>query len=84
MFSINFLKSNDESGKDKEKAVDSTSTCLYYDVLTIMDQVFLPALSLSEGNCCLAEEIWSILRIYPYHCRYRYATNLHFLYMHKS
>ncbi len=36
-----------------------------------MDELFLPALSLAESNCCLAEEIWSILRMYPYHCRYR-------------
>jgi THO complex subunit 2 len=52
-------------------SITSSITCLYYDILTIMDEVFLPALALSEGNCCLAEEIWSILRIYPYHCRYR-------------
>lgn len=36
-----------------------------------MDEVFLPSLSLSEGNCSLAEEIWAILRVYTYHHRYR-------------
>ena len=36
-----------------------------------MDEVLLPALSLSECNCCLAEEIWTVLRVYPYHHRYR-------------
>lgn len=66
------LQSNDEHGKEKEKiSKTSRESCLYYDILTMMDEVFLPALSLSEGNCCLAEEIWSILRVYPYHCRYR-------------
>ena len=42
---------------------------LYYDALTLMDEVLLPALSLSECNCCLAEEIWTVLRVYPYHHR---------------
>ena len=44
---------------------------MYYDVLTLMDEVFLPSLALSDGNCCLAEEIWTILRVYPSNCRYR-------------
>lgn len=64
-----------ESGKEREKIaepIDASITCLYYDALTIMDEVMLPALSLMESpNCCLAEEIWSILRVYPYHMRYR-------------
>ena len=66
---------SDEPGKEREKIaepVDSNVSCLYYDVLTIMDEVMLPAISLMESpNCCLAEEIWSILRVYPYHMRYR-------------
>ena len=37
-----------------------------------MDEVLLPALSLAECNCCLAEEIWTVLRVYPYHHRYIY------------
>ncbi len=44
---------------------------LYHDALTLADEVLLPALSLTDCNCCLAEEIWSVLRLYPYHCRYR-------------
>ena len=48
-----------------------TASPLYYDALTLMDEVFLPSLSLTDGNCGLAEEIWSVLRVYPYHCRYR-------------
>ena len=53
---------NDETGKDRDKfpnAVNPAVTCLYYDILTIMDEVMLPAISLMESpNCCLAEEIW--------------------------
>ncbi len=35
------------------------------------DEVLLPALSLTECNCCLAEEVWAVLGAYPYHARYR-------------
>ena len=44
---------------------------MYHRALTLMDEVFLPALSMSESNCCLAEEIWSLLKAFPYDCRYR-------------
>ena len=58
---------NDETSKDRDKVVHTenseaygqTSSPLYYEVLTIMDEVMLPAMSLMESpNCCLAEEIW--------------------------
>lgn len=65
----------DESGKEREKIaepVDANISCLYYDVLTLMDEVLLPAVSLMDSpNPCLAEEIWGVLRVYPYHMRYR-------------
>ena len=50
-------------------SVNPDKSVLYYDALTLMDEVFLPALALSESNCCLAEEIWTVLRAYPYHHR---------------
>ena len=65
----------DESGKEREKIaepVDASISCLYYDVVTLMDEVLLPAVSLMDSpNPCLAEEIWGVLRVYPYHMRYR-------------
>jgi len=66
--------SGNDSGKEREKSVepiDPASSQLYHEALTLMDEVFLPALALSDGNCCLAEELWTILRVYPYNCRYR-------------
>ena len=48
-----------------------TDSPLYMMTLTLMDEVFLPALSLLSSNCCLAEEIWSVLRHFPYEQRYR-------------
>ena len=44
---------------------------IYYLTITLMDEVFLPSLSLLNANCCLAEEIWAILRHFPYEQRYR-------------
>lgn len=38
--------------------VTPDSSCLYYETLTLLDEVLLPSLSLTESNPCLAEEIW--------------------------
>lgn len=35
-----------------------------------MDSTILPALSYLECNCCISEEIWSLLKLYPYQIRY--------------
>ncbi|XP_055591572.1 THO complex subunit 2 isoform X2 [Uranotaenia lowii] len=43
---------------------------LYYDILTLLDAAILPALSYMDCNCCVAEEIWSIVKLYPYQYRY--------------
>eukprot|EP00095_Tigriopus_kingsejongensis_P004528 maker-scaffold532_size145644-snap-gene-0.42 protein:Tk04528 transcript:maker-scaffold532_size145644-snap-gene-0.42-mRNA-1 annotation:"tho complex subunit 2" len=64
----------DETGRDREKtaefSVDPKASCLYYEILTLADSVLLPSLSLAESNCCLAEEVWSLLRVFPYNIRY--------------
>ena len=54
-----------------EVVAADTDSALYYLTLTLMDEVFLPSLSLLTSNCCLAEEIWAILRHFPYEQRYR-------------
>ncbi|XP_031624361.1 THO complex subunit 2 isoform X2 [Contarinia nasturtii] len=43
---------------------------LYFDCITLIDASVLPALSYMDCNCCIAEEIWSIIKIFPYHHRY--------------
>lgn len=35
-----------------------------------MDAAILPALSYMDCNCCIAEEIWDVLKLYPYQIRY--------------
>uniref|UniRef100_A0A2C9JZK7 THO complex subunit 2 n=1 Tax=Biomphalaria glabrata TaxID=6526 RepID=A0A2C9JZK7_BIOGL len=47
----------------------------YYGFLNALEEVLLPSLSLLHGNCSMAEELWSLLKLYPYEIRYRlYGT----------
>lgn len=50
--------------------VDSINENLYSEILTILDSSVLPALSYMDCNCCIAEEIWSVIKFYPYDKRY--------------
>lgn len=43
---------------------------LHSDILTILDVALLPSLSFMDCNCCVAEEIWNILKYFPYQNRY--------------
>merc|ERR1719336_2010877 len=63
-----------DTGKYDSEALTKplpSSSPLYGETLTLMEEVFLPSLSLLTSNCCLAEEIWSVLRHFPYDQRYR-------------
>ncbi|XP_064481885.1 THO complex subunit 2-like isoform X2 [Ornithodoros turicata] len=44
---------------------------LRFDFLTLIGDSLLPSLSLLDCNCCVADEVWSLLRFYPYQQRYR-------------
>lgn len=43
---------------------------LYHDSLSMLDAAVLPSLSYMDCNCCVAEEIWSVIKLFPYHYRY--------------
>ncbi|XP_026326436.1 THO complex subunit 2 isoform X2 [Hyposmocoma kahamanoa] len=43
---------------------------LHHETLTVLDAAILPALTLMEGNCCMSEEVYTLLKLYPYQCRY--------------
>lgn len=43
---------------------------LYHDIITMLDSCVLPALTYMDSNCCVAEEIWSVVKFYPYQYRY--------------
>ena len=55
--------------------MEADGSVLYFEALTLFEEVILPSLSLLSSNCCLAEEIWQVLQVYPYQHRYRlYAS----------
>ncbi|XP_049826219.1 THO complex subunit 2 isoform X2 [Aethina tumida] len=56
-----------DGGKNTAPPVEDS---LYYDILTIVDVSILPALSYLDCNCCIAEEIWTLLKLFPYQIRY--------------
>lgn len=47
-----------------------TDMLLYYDIISLLDACVLPSLSYMDCNCCVAEEIWSVIKIFPYQYRY--------------
>ncbi|XP_015904652.2 THO complex subunit 2 [Parasteatoda tepidariorum] len=44
-------------------------------ISAIIDQSLLPSLSLLECNCCMAEEMWSLLKLFSYQNRYSFYYN---------
>ncbi|XP_055951703.1 THO complex subunit 2-like [Argiope bruennichi] len=44
-------------------------------ISNIIDHSLLPSLSLLECNCCMAEELWSLLKLFPYQNRYSFYYN---------
>ncbi|KAF2879485.1 hypothetical protein ILUMI_26680 [Ignelater luminosus] len=57
-------------GIESSRSQPPEGDTLYYDILTLLDSTILPALSYMDCNCCIAEEIWNILKLYPYQTRY--------------
>lgn len=50
--------------------MEDDKLALYHDIISLLDSCVLPSLSYMEGNCCVAEEIWSVVKLYPYNIRY--------------
>ncbi|KAF0296371.1 THO complex subunit 2 [Amphibalanus amphitrite] len=57
-------------------APETREAFLFYDVLTMLEEAVLPCLVLLEANCCLAEEIWTVLAYYPYQHRWGKTARL--------
>ena len=49
--------------------LSSSDEAAYYGLLSVVDDSLLPSLSLQPGNCCMAEELWALVRHYPYEIR---------------
>ena len=43
---------------------------VYQAIFNMLDESILPSLSMVSANCCLAEEIWKLVRHLPYEHRY--------------
>ncbi|XP_050307904.1 THO complex subunit 2 [Anthonomus grandis grandis] len=43
---------------------------MQYEILSVLDVAILPSLSHLDCNCCISEEIWNLLKMYPYQMRY--------------
>ncbi|XP_053328983.1 THO complex subunit 2 [Spea bombifrons] len=56
---------SDASRDDKER-MEVLFSCL----LSITDQVILPSLTLMDCNACMSEEIWGMIKTFPYQHRY--------------
>lgn len=46
-----------------------------YDALNMLGDIILPAITMIESNCALAEELWHVLRHFPYTIRYKLYSN---------
>ncbi|XP_017854857.1 THO complex subunit 2 isoform X2 [Drosophila busckii] len=42
----------------------------YYEIISCLDASILPALLYLDNNCSMSEEIWAVLKFFPYHLRY--------------
>lgn len=42
---------------------------LYYDIIVLLDLVILPSLSYMDCNCSIAEEVWNVIKNFPYQIR---------------
>ncbi|KAK3752595.1 hypothetical protein QZH41_018789 [Actinostola sp. cb2023] len=67
-----FLKENPFVFEEKPNSPTSpVIQNVWCGFLTLMDEVLLPSLSLLECNSSLAEELWGMVKCYPYQVRYR-------------
>nr|CDS33837.1 tho complex subunit 2 [Hymenolepis microstoma] len=44
---------------------------VYQAVFNMLDEAILPSLTMVSSNCCLAEEVWKLVKHFPYEHRYR-------------
>lgn len=47
---------------------------LYFEIISVLDETILPSLSYLDCNCCIAEEIWNLVKFYPYQIRYGFLS----------
>jgi len=75
-----FMKEYNQSNEAADDKMEAT----YAAVLSLIEDVLFPSLSVLECNCGVAEEMWGLLKRLPYEIRYRlyaywknYAYTIH-------
>ncbi|KAM4663955.1 THO complex subunit 2 [Discoglossus pictus] len=58
---------SDACKQDDRERMEVLFSCL----LSITDQVLLPSLTLMDCNACMSEELWGMIKSFPYQYRYR-------------
>ncbi|XP_071489382.1 THO complex subunit 2-like [Diadema antillarum] len=43
---------------------------VFHELLSVIEQVILPSISMMPCNACLSEEVWTMMKMLPYHRRY--------------
>ncbi|KAE8584287.1 hypothetical protein XENTR_v10020899 [Xenopus tropicalis] len=56
-----------EANIEEKEKMEILFSCL----LSVTDQVLLPALTLMDCNACMSEELWGMFKCFPYQYRYR-------------
>lgn len=59
---------------DEDQDITTIETPLYYAIIDVISECILPAVSLSY-NPCLTRELWTLLRHFKYHTRYKLYFN---------
>lgn len=59
----------------KTLLASSDTSDIKYAIATVLDEAILPAVSLVESNCSLSEELWILMKAFPYQQRYKLYTN---------
>ncbi|XP_063288176.1 THO complex subunit 2 [Pelobates fuscus] len=57
---------SDSSKPEEKERMEVLFSCL----LSITDQVLLPSLTLIDSNACMSEELWGMIKTFPYQYRY--------------
>ena len=61
---------NVDAATPPSPTMDDGKLALYHDIISLLNTCVLPSLSYMECNCCMAEEIWSVVKLFPYNVRY--------------
>ncbi|XP_046666105.1 THO complex subunit 2 isoform X1 [Homalodisca vitripennis] len=67
---IRVLKASLEQDNVDAHLPPPTKDSLYHDTISLLDTVILPTLSHLDSNCCVADQIWVLLKLFPYQIRY--------------